>query len=272
MTEPFDFKKDVVDLSFIKPVLIDFWAPWCGPCKILGPILENLEAASNGAWALVKLNTEEYPEIASYFKIQSIPHCKLIFEGKIADEFTGAESKATIEKWLEKNLSALMAEEIDAEPDDYESLVSEQLNIPDEPFMQKLQRFVEANPDHQRALTDLVKHEIFYFPSKAISRIEHRKDQKEMLDLYEDLTILKEFISYEYPEDSVASKLLATAKKEIVSGNGAGSIEHLIEAVTKEPAYQKELARRTGIALFHIWGNSNPLTKEYRKLFDMAIY
>src|SRR6187402_1800127 len=99
-----DFQKAVIDQSFELPVLVDFWAPWCGPCKILGPVIEQLADEQATRWALVKLNTEDQPEIAEQFSIRSIPNVKLFYRGEVIDEFTGALSRQMILDWLNKAL------------------------------------------------------------------------------------------------------------------------------------------------------------------------
>ena len=68
------FEKDVIAASALAPVLVDFWAPWCGPCKTLGPMLEKLEAEYAGKWRLVKVNVDENQELAAHFQVRSIPH------------------------------------------------------------------------------------------------------------------------------------------------------------------------------------------------------
>lgn len=73
----------------MKPVLVDFWAPWCGPCRTLGPIIEKLAAESAEKWTLVKINSDVHPELSSQYEVKGIPAVKLFYRGVVIDEFTG---------------------------------------------------------------------------------------------------------------------------------------------------------------------------------------
>lgn len=272
MKETFDFKRDVVDQSFVKPVLIDFWADWCGPCKMLGPVLEQLHAEDQGKWELVKIDTEEYPDIASYFRIQSIPNCKLVFEGKIVDEFSGALSKASVRQWMDKHLATLIAEELVAEPDDLDELLAEQGPIPDPVFMERLRSFVETHPENQNAILSLVRHEVFFEPDRAISRVEQGIEKKEIQEVHEDLMAIRDWMQADLENGEAVSALLLRARKFIHQGDGQSALDHIIESLHKDPNCMDGLARRAGIALFHFWGPKHELTRENRKLFDMAIW
>src|ERR1700693_6528873 len=84
------FMAEVVDAAFDQPVIVDFWAPWCGPCKQLGPILEKVVRGAGGAVRMVKLNIDENPEIAQQMRIQSIPAVYALKEGRPVDGFVGA--------------------------------------------------------------------------------------------------------------------------------------------------------------------------------------
>ncbi len=97
-----NFKADVIDASQEVPVRVDFWAPWCGPCKVLGPILEKLESEYGGRFRLVKVNTEVEQELAAHFRIRSIPTVFAIVGGQVVDQFQGALPEGKIREFIDK--------------------------------------------------------------------------------------------------------------------------------------------------------------------------
>src|SRR4051794_4533417 len=99
-----NFQREVIDASKLGPVLVDFWAPWCGPCRMLGPVLEKLADSNDGAWTLAKLNTDENQEIAQKYRISSIPAVKLFVDGEVTDEFIGALPEPRVKQWLDNAL------------------------------------------------------------------------------------------------------------------------------------------------------------------------
>ena len=124
-----NFETELIAASMQVPVLLDIWAPWCGPCKSLGPVLEKLETDYAGRFVLAKLNSDEQPEIAGQlsqaFGVRSIPFCVLFSQGQPVDGFVGALPESQVRAFLDKHVPTEDALEADAEVAEAEALLAE---------------------------------------------------------------------------------------------------------------------------------------------------
>src|SRR5262245_32539015 len=153
-----NFETDLLQASLKQPVLLDIWAPWCGPCRTLGPMLEQLETAYEGRFKLAKLNSDEQPEIAGQlsqaFGVRSIPFCVLFDQGQPIDGFVGAQPEAQIRQFLDRHVPTLEAAQAEAEVEEAVELEAEGDT---DAALAKLQQAVAMAPGNDAARCDYVK-------------------------------------------------------------------------------------------------------------------
>ena len=153
-----NFETDLIATSMQQPVLLDIWAPWCGPCKALGPVLEKLETAYGGRFALAKLNSDEQPEIAGQlsqmFGVRSIPFCVLFKGGQPIDGFVGALPEGEVRTFLDKHMAS--AEQLAAEEEVEEAKALLEDGDVDR-ALEKMQQTVAINPADDSARIEYLR-------------------------------------------------------------------------------------------------------------------
>ena len=258
-----DFQADVLEKSHETPVVVDFWAPWCGPCRVLGPVIESVAEDQVGKWNLVKLNTEEQPEIAAQYQIRSIPNVKLFYRGEVIAEFLGALPKKAIEKWLADHLP-------NEKKADLAQLLEEMASGAKQ--IEDLKVFVDANAEIEGGRIELAKRIVFEDPLFAAQLVDDIKLGHESFQVVEAIRQLKAFVEMDLDTSKKAGQLLEAAKEKLKAMDRESAIQLIIDAVTIDKSFTNDLPRKVGISLFQLHDLKDPLVKNYRWKFDMAIY
>jgi putative thioredoxin len=244
--------------------VVDFWAPWCGPCQFLGPVIEDLASKADGKWELVKVNTDENPEISRDYRIQGIPAVKMFFNGEVAAEFTGALPKHQIEKWLEDNIP-------DERKKEYNEIIK-QINGDVAPDLMPLKLFVDANPDFQEGKVELAKKLALTNPDEAAELVHDIKAGNLNFETAEYVRSIEALVNCDFDENPKITEKIGEGKQGIQTGDLDKSLSSLIEAVMIDKEYCNQLPRKSVIAIFNLLGPDHELTRKYRRRFDMALY
>jgi putative thioredoxin len=256
-----NFTTDVIERSYKIPVLVDFWAEWCTPCKILGPILERLATQNKDHWVLVTLNTELHPDIAEQYGVQGIPTVKLFVDGEIVSEFVGVMPEEMIVQWLHKVL-----------PSKYREQIKQAQQFLSEHNIQKaqklLQKIIKAEPDNQQAIVLLARTYVYSDHHKALELVGTIQADSEYFDLAEAIRTFGTLFqlhdqSETLPESPVKDQYLSAIDK-LRTENFVGALEGFIELIRRNRSYDNDGARKACIAIFKFLGEDHDITRTYR--------
>jgi len=307
-----NFESDLINASMNQPVLLDIWAPWCGPCKTLGPVLEKLEVAYAGRFVLAKVNADEQPEISGQlsqmFGVRSIPFCVMFKDGQPVDGFVGALPEGEVRTFLDKHVPS--AEEVAAEEDVQQA--GELLAEGDtDSAIEKLQEAVAVNPANDGARYDYLR---------ALLLADRVDDARRAYEPVADAVLpdarlaacglwidaCEKAPSARTPE-ALAAAIAANkrdfeARHELAQTHFAAqrfteAMDELLEIIMRDKGWHDELARKTYVAILEVMAKpaqapkadaapkgtlevagkmttapADPVVDQYRRKLSMALF
>ncbi|MGQ0720990.1 MAG: tetratricopeptide repeat protein [Candidatus Eiseniibacteriota bacterium] len=273
------FEREVIERSREVPVLVDFWAPWCGPCRSLGPILESLAGEAQGRWILAKLNTDENPALSEAYGIRGIPAVKAFVDGVVRDEFTGALPRNAVEAFLQRIMPSkaeLLARDAAAAAKLGEHEREREL----------WSQVLAEDPRHAAALLGRARFALADGDFAAARRdLEHVPEESGLHAQAGGLLLLSEWVervaarggSEALRERAAANPDDAAARYDFgcalaVGGDFEGALAEFLEVTRRDRRLEDDGGRKAMLAVFALLGDEHELTREFRGRLSVELF
>jgi putative thioredoxin len=265
------FEADVLLQSHDVPVVVDFWANWCGPCKTLGPILERFALEAGGSFVLAKLDVDENQGIAVRYGVQGIPAVKAFVNGEVVHEFVGAQPEGMVQRFLDQ----VVPDDVDQAIKQARShLMTHHWEDAEAAFREILAEN-DANPAAALGLLESLLMQGRGKQAKELIATFPAGTEYALVQQYHPLADLLAEVDNNgpgYDEDDPLSAELYQAGRLIGHGNIPAAMDGLIDILRKDKRYRDGLPRKIMLGLFAILGDEDTLTQQYREELASVLF
>ncbi|MEO5346800.1 MAG: tetratricopeptide repeat protein [Magnetococcus sp. YQC-9] len=270
------FEREVVERSRSVPVLVDFWATWCGPCRTLGPILEKLAEEMEGRFYLAKIDSDRDPELARRYGVRGIPAVKLFVDGEVVDEFTGALPESQVRRFLDQAL-----------PNEVDKLAGAGRSAENgqawEPALAFYRQALELDETHGAALLGLTRVLLALGETEAaldaLSRLKPKdRESVEARTLAARLAFGAAQADLEVLEARVAASeadleaRMALGEALVARERYAEGMDRFLEVLRRDRTFGDDAARKAVLRVFDLLGPTHPLVRGYRQKLSALLF
>jgi len=265
-----DFDITVIAKSREVPVIVDFWAPWCGPCRVLGPLLEKLAAEGKGAFILAKLNVDENPSLSSQYNVRGIPAVKAFRDGGVVDEFVGSIPEPKVRDFV----SRVAPTEADLALNEAQSFLATRHWAQAEAAFR---RVLEDRPDNASAALGLIKSLVAQgHGCEAAELIENFPGGSEIA-IAEKLKALADLLCEVEPSDPPVADadldaLFYQSGRLLARAQWEAGMDGLLETLRRDKRYRKGEPRLVMLGIFELLGEDDPHTRSYRQELASVLF